>query len=80
MGGAGIALLFSALSWLVRLAGSGLSDLPFQEPRTEYHPLLSRCSGRSPSPGCNLIGWPSSSRPTSEKLVEGKGVHGSGNE
>jgi len=69
MAGAGMTLLFSVFASLARLAGLGLCALPFQRPRTECHPSLSRCSGRLPSRGCNPIGRPSSSWPTSEKLV-----------
>jgi len=71
MEGAGMTLSFFGFASVPRLGGSGLSTLPSQEPRTEYHPSLSRCSGRLLSRGCNLIGRPSSSWPTSEKLVRG---------
>ena len=67
MAGAGGVLLFSGIPSLARLAGLGLLVAPFQEPRTEYHPSSSGCNGRLPSPGCNAIGRPCSSRSTSEK-------------
>ena len=54
--GAGMAKkLFSGF---LSLAGSGVSGIAPQEPRTEYHPSFSGCSGRSPSPGCNPSGLP----------------------
>jgi len=61
MAGAGMRRLFSGFRLLTGLAGLGLSVVAFQEPRTEYHSSLSGCSGRSPSPGCNLSGLPCTS-------------------
>ena len=57
MAGAGMARSFSGFTWLTRLAEFGLLVLvaPFQEPRTEYHPSLSGCSGRPPSPVGNSL-------------------------
>ena len=64
----GMAMLFSkplfeSPVWLV---GLGLSLVSSQEPRTEYHPSLSACSGRFPSRGDNPRGSPCSSFSTSE--------------
>jgi len=55
MSAAGMAGLFSRFisPTSTLLVGSGLSVVPLQEPRTEYHLSLSGCSGRSPSPGNN---------------------------
>ena len=61
MMGAGIGKLFSGFPSFTPSAGLGLSGVALQEPRTEYHPSLSGCSGRSPSPTGKLSGLPSSS-------------------